>query len=161
MGKFICLFCKTIQKLPRASGLPTSFSWTGIEEERGEGKLDRFTDKLYNLKLNKTDIDLIIHTVFYHLINSNLYPVTFAWCLGKFYQKDLLVGFTRLFKIYEDEDDVFIQLLMSLNSIYDFRVIIDVICSEFKKINFRNLPKSHEFLVELSEVFPAIKECLV
>ena len=80
--------------------------------------------ELHKLELNEADIDLIIQTVFYHLVNSNSQAVSFAWCLGKFHQKDLLLGFIRLFEIYKDKADVFIQLLMSLNSVYDFRVML-------------------------------------
>lgn len=116
--------------------------------------------ELFDLKLRDSDIDFIIHTIFYQLINSNLHSVTLAWCLSKFYGKNILIGFTRLFTIYKNEDDVFIQLLMSINSIYDFRDISNIICNEFKKVDFTELPNSLEFLVELSEVFPFLKECL-
>ncbi|RXR21475.1 hypothetical protein [Flavobacterium stagni] len=114
--------------------------------------------QIYNLKLSENDVNSILETVLFELflyVNKN--PVSLAWCLGKFHDKDILSDFLKLFEIYKNDDDVFLQLLFSLNSIYDLREIMNTLNLELKKIDLSKLEKSKEYLIELSSIFQNLK----
>jgi|GEM_PF-5299566 len=114
--------------------------------------------QIYNLKLSDNEVNLILENVLFELFhNVNKNAVSLAWCLGKFHDKYILSDFLKLFKIYKNDDDVFLQLLFSLISIYDLREIVNTLNFEFEKIDFSKLMKSQEYLMELSSVFQELK----
>ncbi|GAA3628840.1 hypothetical protein [Flavivirga jejuensis] len=106
-------------------------------------------EDLFKLRLSEADTTEIVHFLFYHIININVYPVTVAWCFGKCYGCDIYSGIKQLLKLYKDNDDVCEQLLFSLNGLYDpretFKDVAKILEDSIKSIP---LPRTNEVLKE-------------
>lgn len=111
-------------------------------------------DYLYDLKLNTEQVELIIHFLFFHIININSLPTTVLWCLSKCYGIEIKDGLKKILILYQDKDEVCFQLIQTINSLYDK----DIFKNEFLDylsdiIKLNKLEKSDEKLKEVKEAY--------
>ncbi len=103
-------------------------------------------EELYNLKLTDSDVDVIVSFFFDQILNGTDHGVTLAWCLGKCYHLDIFEGMKKLLTVYDDDDDVTLQLLYSINALFG----LDTIKPKLLKIkNRKDLPNTKSYLDEL------------
>lgn len=120
-----------------------------------EGYLHLLSSKeIYKIKLEDIEIEYIINFFFYHILNINQNPITVAWCLGKCYGFDIIFGIIRLLNVFNEDDEVCLQLLCSINSLYDFRNVKNHLLPTLNKIKIEGkLNKTIEQINELYSLF--------
>lgn len=125
-------------------------------------KQNRYDDSSYELLFNNKDlfiiknseneIEIIISFLFYYIMNFENNSVTVAWCLGKCYNCNILIGIKKLFIIFDSDDEVSLQLLYSINSIYNFseiKIELDTVIN--KIISENKLKNTVEYLTNLKK----------
>ncbi|HEX8576966.1 MAG TPA: hypothetical protein VF677_11795 [Flavobacterium sp.] len=110
--------------------------------------------EIFEIKPEDKEIEVIINFFFYYIININHDSVTVAWCIGKCYGFDIILGLVRLLNIFNEDDQVSLQLLYSINSLYDFRNVKDYVIPILNEIILNNkLDKTIEYINELYYTF--------
>ena len=103
-------------------------------------------EKLFNLRLTENEVELLTCFFFYHILNVSVHPVTVAWCLGKCYNMNILRGMTHLLDIFCSDDDVTLQLLYSINSLFGLESVMPMLLTIRTK---KDLPNTSKYLEEL------------
>ena len=103
-------------------------------------------DALFTLRLKDEDVEILTNFFFYHILNIHIHPVTAAWCLGKCYNMDILDGMKRLLNLFDSNDEITLQLIYSINSLFGLEQIGQQLMVLRKRTDLPNTTKYLEGL---------------